>query len=91
MKKIKKFIRGVLDAFINKGEIKPSFITLNIDGDLIIDGFQKLNEYNEDKISVLARNNIVYIKGEDLSLINFNKLTIQIKGEILNIEIFKVV
>ncbi len=85
------FIKDIVDIFIKKDEILPSFISLNINGDLIIDGFKKLNEYNDNNISVLAFSNIIYVSGNNLKIVTFNKLSIQIKGEISSIEIFKVI
>ncbi len=90
-KMIKNLIEGVEDSFFLKEDIAPAFISLNIDGDLVIDGFKMLNSYEENKISVLANKKLVYVNGENLSLLYFTKSTIQIKGEISSIEIFKVI
>ncbi len=84
------FFYALKESFSENEYFSPALFTLNLKGELVIEGFNKLNEYNEKVVNISAFNKQIYIYGENLTLSYFTKDTIQIVGKINSIEVFEV-
>ena len=92
--KIKKTGESFLDGIRSIADLKTNaahtFIALSVDGNLSVENFKKLLDYREDKIVLSAGNKTLYIYGERLKVLSYNKYDINITGEIKKLEIFEV-
>ena len=79
--------RSITDKDIN---VLPTMITVDISGNVIIDGTNKFLNYDSRQISVNTQGRTVYISGEELRIVACSRENIHISGKIQKIELFEV-
>lgn len=92
--KIKKHSESVvqgLKSIAEKGNFAmPTLFSLDIQGHLVIEKFNKLLDYNAEIITLETAHKIVQIYGENLKIDSCSKDIICISGIINKLEIFEV-
>ena len=92
--KIKESAQNMLNAVksITDNSIvrQNTFLALDISGNMSVENFKELLCYDEDKIALKAGEKQIYIYGEDLKVLSYNKYDINLNGKINKIEIFEV-
>ncbi len=85
---------GVVQAFRSIADKDISavstLLSVDINGNLIVESFRKLIEYDSNKISLDTGCKLVYIYGQNMKILTFSKAQLQIDGEITKIEFFEV-
>lgn len=84
---IMQVFRSVTDASLSA---VPTFLSIDINGNLIIESFRKLIEYNSKSIILNTGTKQVYIYGEKLCIKSFSRTQLQIDGKITKIEFSEV-
>ena len=67
-----------------------TFLALSVDGRLSVESFKKLLDYQEDRIVLSAGGKTLYIYGDNLKVLSYNKYDINITGKVTKFEIFEV-
>lgn len=81
----------IIDSIFGKeNSAVPTFISLDLKNGVIIDKFQKLIDFTDKSINLVAYNRNVYIYGENLRITSYSKAMIYITGAVHKIEIFEV-
>lgn len=92
--KIKKQRESIAQAFKTIADkdinVVPTMLTLDVSGNLTIDGNGKFLNYDSGMISVNTQGKTIYIYGEELKITSYSKAGIYISGNIHSIEIFEV-
>lgn len=92
--KVKKhresFFDGIKSIADRKASAVSTFISMDINGSVIIEGFKKLIDYTDRGVTVNANGKLVYLHGESLKITACNKYNIFVSGKITSIELFEV-
>lgn len=92
--KLRKNSEGIIQAFKSVADRNimavNTFLSFDINGNLIIESFRKLIDYDENKIAVSAADRQIYVYGDNLKIVSFSKTDIQITGKITKIELMEV-
>lgn len=92
--KIKKngdsLIRALKTVAERDAGVRPTFLSLDTRGNIVIEGFKKLIEYDNEKISLNAGAKNIYLYGESLKITACTKNSLSVYGAVSKIEIFEV-
>lgn len=92
--KIKKNSESILQVMKSVTDIEnianPTFLSLDLNGGLVVESFSKLLDYDNDKISISAAGKTIYIYGENMKITTFSKSVLHVQGSIIKIELFEV-
>ena len=92
--KIKNKLNTVIKLFKDISDISeplfPTFMSVDIKGNMIIDGAVKLVDYTDNHIEILSKIKIMSIFGDKLKISSFDNHTIVISGKISKIEFLEV-
>lgn len=88
--KIKDLTKSITTITSNTGIQMPVFLSIDVKGNLVIDGGGKLLDYTSNRIEVSAKIKNVIVVGEDLTIVAFDKENIRINGKISRIEFSEV-
>ena len=80
-------VKTVADKSYNAN---PTFISIDLKNGIIVDQFQKLIDFTDSRLNLIAAGKNVYIYGENLKITSYSKTVIYISGKINKIEIFEV-
>lgn len=93
--KIRKSGESLLQAMKSVADkdsgVLSTFIALDVAGNVMIESFSKLREYDDGKVSVSAGGKNVTVYGSRLKIISCTKQSIQLCGRVEKIEISEVV
>lgn len=88
MKKSTEYLKDIIQGITDDGHrVSDTLITIDLNGCLIIDCFEKIIDYNQQCIAVQAARKYVTVSGEKLVITNCDKSIIRIKGNITRIEL----
>jgi len=88
MKKSTEYLKGIIQGITDDGyHASDTLITIDLNGCIIIDRFEKIIDYNRQCIAVQAARKSVTVSGENLVITNCDKSIIRIKGKITGIEL----
>lgn len=92
--KIKKHSESMMQGLKSIAQkdnfVVSTFLSLDIEGNLTVEKFGKLLDYDSDEISLSAGRKTVYIHGENLIIRSCTKDVICISGNVFKLEIFEV-
>ncbi len=88
--KIEELSKSIKTITSNTVISLPVFISVDIKGNLIIDGGGKLLDYTSNRIEISAKIKNVIVEGENLTIVAFDKENIRINGKIFRIEFSEV-
>ena len=80
--------KAVKDIFSIAQQLSSPSVSIDINGGICLENFEKLLNYTSDAISLMTKDKIVYIYGSELTILNCNRYTAFVKGNIDKIEIF---
>ena len=80
----KEMLEGITDVGFN---LSDTMITIDFAGGVIIDRFERILDYNRQKITVSAFGKTIVLDGEDMVISGCDKSTINLKGKIHRIEL----
>ncbi len=89
-KRITDVFCAIKDMFSVNGNVRQTFLFLDINGMLIIESYAKVLDYTRNRISFQSAKKHIYVYGKDLSVLSFTKEGMTISGTIEKIEIFEV-
>ena len=84
------FIRALKSVTDREFNIVDTFITIDLDGNMIIEGTNSYINYSGEKISLNSQDKTIYIYGEKLKVLSCSKSGLHITGDIKRIELFEV-
>ena len=80
--------KAVKDIFSIAQQISAPSVSIDINGGICLENFEKLLNYTDNAISLVTKDKIVYIYGSNLTILNCNRYTASVRGNIDKIEIF---
>lgn len=83
------FFKSVKDIYSVSCDACPTSISIDVNGCAVLENFRKILNYNNNSVAVETSEKIVYIYGEDIKIVNCNRYTASVCGEITKIEIFQ--
>lgn len=92
--KIKKngdsLIRALKSVAERDAGIRSTFLSLDTSGNIVIEGFKKLIEYDNEKISLSTGAKNIYLYGSGLKITSCTRSSLSVHGLVSKIEIFEV-
>ncbi len=82
-------ITKALKAITNNNIVNQTIISLDLSGNLTIEGFKKLIDYTDTMIQLKAFNKILYIYGTNINIASCTKHGANVMGNIERIEIYE--
>ena len=76
------------DIYSMENDATQTSIAIDVNGCVSIESFKKLVDYRNDKIIIETKQKIVYIYGEELTILGCSKHNAVCSGKIVRIELF---
>lgn len=70
------------------GQVIKTEISVDENGGIWVDSFNKILDYTKDKLVLETKNKTIYIYGDEITVISCDKHTASAQGKVKKIEIF---